>query len=102
MFGVTVRLEFYVPREQRVHGYYVLPFLLGEDLVARVDLKADRRAGVLRVEGAHAEPTAPQRTADELAAELRDLARWQGLEDVLVTGGGDLAGSLGRALSSNG
>ncbi|MEZ0494470.1 winged helix-turn-helix domain-containing protein [Kineococcus sp. TBRC 1896] len=102
VFGVSVRLEFYVPRERRVHGYYVLPFLLGEDLVARVDLKADRRAGVLRVEAAHAEPSAPPRTAEELAAELRDLARWQGLDGVLVAGRGDLAPALAAVVGSNG
>ncbi|MEZ0165546.1 winged helix-turn-helix domain-containing protein [Kineococcus sp. LSe6-4] len=102
VFGVGLRLEFYVPREQRVHGYYVTPFLLGEDLVARVDLKADRRGGVLRVEGAYAEPAAPARTAAELAAELRDLASWQGLDDVLVAGRGDLAPALSAAVASNG
>ncbi|WP_432565596.1 winged helix-turn-helix domain-containing protein [Kineococcus sp. SYSU DK003] len=102
VFGVTVRLEFYVPKDKRVHGYYVLPFLLGEDIVGRVDLKADRAASRLRVEAAWAEPDAPAHTADELAAELRDLADWQGLDDVVVAGRGDLATALAAALRRSG
>ncbi len=99
VFGVTVRLEFYVPRDKRVHGYYVLPFLLGEDVVGRVDLKADRAGRVLRVEAAHAEPSAPAGTAEELAAELRDLAGWLDLDDVAVAGRGDLAADLAGAVA---
>lgn len=98
MFGVRVRLEIYTPAHKRTHGYYVLPFLEGDALTARVDLKADRKAGVLLVQASHAEPWATHETPRRLAEELKLMAGWLGLSDVRVEKRGDLAGELAAAI----
>jgi uncharacterized protein len=98
MFGVRYRIEIYTPAEKRTHGYYVLPFLEGDALTARVDLKSDRKAGVLIVQASHAEPWAGEATPVRLAAELKLMAGWLGLERVRVERRGDLAARLADAV----
>ena len=95
LFGFRFRLELYTPAPKRVHGYYVLPFLSGDRLVARVDVKADRRAGVLRVPAAWGEAGIDEpAVVSELRRELTRLAAWLGLADVDIGERGDLSGPL--------
>ncbi|MGH3721897.1 MAG: winged helix-turn-helix domain-containing protein [Pseudonocardiaceae bacterium] len=99
LFGFHYRIEIYVPEHRRSHGYYVFPFLLDGELVARVDLKADRAAGLLRVPGAFAEPGIgdTSRVVAELARALREMAGWLELEGIAVGQRGDLVAALGAA-----
>ncbi|HEY3797902.1 MAG TPA: crosslink repair DNA glycosylase YcaQ family protein [Caulobacteraceae bacterium] len=97
ILGARYRIGLYTPAAEREHGYYVYPFLLGERIAARVDLKSDRKAGRLLVQETHLEPGADEaETAAALAAELRLAAAWQGLSDIAVAKKGGLATALSR------
>ena len=97
-------IEIYVPAPKRKYGYYVYPFLLGDNYVARVDLKADRNTGCLLVRSAWAEAdleacgTDRDEVATRLAGELGTMAAWLGLDDLVVTHRGDLSPVLAAAV----
>ena len=99
MFGMRYRIEIYVPEKKREFGYYVFPFLMGEDLVARVDLKADRQKGRLLVQAAHLEDGRDAgEVAHALAQEMASVARWLGLNRVVVGRKGGLVSDLRKAV----
>ncbi|MCY3761913.1 MAG: winged helix DNA-binding domain-containing protein [Gemmatimonadetes bacterium] len=103
LFDFRYRIEIYVPAPQRRYGYYVFPFLTGEVLAGRVDLKADRANRVLLVRGAYLETGCEAgEVAAGLAVELKSMAAWLGLSEMIVEGRGSLAGPLRRAVESNG
>jgi hypothetical protein len=100
LFGFRYSIEIYVPEKDRVYGYYVLPFLLGDELVARVDLKSDRKSGRMLVRAAHCEPDRDiDHIASEVAPQLRSMAQWLGLDDIVVESRGDLAPALRQRLA---
>ena len=95
VFDFDYQIEIYVPGHKRIHGYYVLPFLQGDAITARLDLKADRKAGALLVKSVHAQPGhGLDEIAGPLGAELQRMAGWLGLERVTVEAVGVLAAAL--------
>ncbi|QEE61935.1 winged helix-turn-helix domain-containing protein [Salinibacterium sp. dk2585] len=98
LFNFHYRIEIYTPEPKRVYGYYSLPILLDDDIVGRVDLKSDRKAGILRVQSAWQEADAPAETAARLAPLLQQTAAWQGLGEVEVVDRGTLAPALAAEL----
>lgn len=97
-FDLDYRIEIYVPAHKRRYGYYSLPVLVGDRIVARVDLKADRASSTLRVQSAWWEPQAHPDDAAAIAGELSLAATWQGLESISVSGWGDASDAVAAAL----
>ncbi len=94
MFGFHYRIEIYTPAAKRVYGYYTLPVLVDEALVGRIDLKNDRKRGVLRVQSAWREEGVTDAVVERIVPALRELAAWQGLGELEVVDRGDLARAI--------
>lgn len=100
LFDFDYKIEIYVPKPKRKYGYYVMPFLLGDRIVGRCDLKTDRKDGVLRLLGAFSELGVDEAAiAPELAAELTMLAQLVGADRVQVDAKGNLATLTQKALT---
>ena len=98
MFGFDYRIEIYTPAAKRVYGYYSLPVLMDDALVARVDLKADRKSRTLIVKSAHWEQRRPTDAAERLARCIREAAEWRGLDRIVVDDWGDATTDLRKAI----
>jgi uncharacterized protein YcaQ len=94
IFGFHYRIEIYTPAAKRIFGYYTLPVLIDDRIVARIDLKSDRQNGVLRVQSAWNEADAATGSEGRIVALLRQAARWQGLNTIEFSGRGDLSPAL--------
>jgi uncharacterized protein len=99
MFDFHYRIEIYTPAPRRIYGYYTLPVLVDDRIVARIDLKSDRQSGLLRVQSAWHEPGQPTGYEERVADLLQRTAAWQGLGGVEVRDRGDLAPAMAAELS---
>ena len=101
LFNFHYRIEIYTPEARRQYGYYVLPFMMDGNIVARVDLKSDRVSGRLRVQGAFGERGVDAHVvADRLAGELSEMALWLGLDEVHVGRRGNFAAAVSGAVAA--
>lgn len=100
LFDFEYRIEIYTPAPKRRFGYYSLPVLIDDDLVGRIDLKADRAASTLLVQSAWWEHGRPADAAPRLAEQLELAARWQGLESVSISRWGDAVDDLAAVMPS--
>jgi uncharacterized protein YcaQ len=101
LFEFDYRIEVYTPAPKRVFGYYVMPLLLGDAIVGRIDLKADRKASTLRIQAAHSEPGTDAAAVADAALDESDLMRtWLGLEQLAIGPAGNLSAVVRRALKS--
>src|SRR5690606_8257091 len=102
MFGFHYRIEIYTPEPKRQFGYYSLPVLIDDEVAGRIDLKSDRKDGVLRVQSAWVEDGCdPGHVTERILPVLRDAANWQGLDSISVAGKGTLSPALAAALGSS-